>query len=195
MRDTGCRDNCFITGGFSNWRKSTEKFDKHEKSGAHREAASYLLNSQNRPLSAVFSNASVQQQTRAKAAHTLLFRRIRFIGRQGLPLRGHDHRSGLLWQLMVERSHEHPDVREWMKRRNNWMDDKIQNEIVDMFAAVIQRKISSEVQSCSFLALPQMEPPTLQGMNNFLFQCNIATQSFKCTTSFWASTPLQIQQH
>lgn len=38
-------------------------------------------------------------------------------------------------------------------RRDNWMSDTIQSEILEMLAHAIQREIMSEIALCSYLGL------------------------------------------
>ena len=64
-----------------------------------------------------------------------------------MPLRGHMHRDGALWQLMMERTYNLPKEREWLLRRDNWMSDTIQNEILELFAHAIQREITELIHA------------------------------------------------
>lgn len=93
------------------------------------------------PINALLSEAAAKEQRTARKMLELIFSCIRFLGRQGLPLRGAASRHGMLWQLMVERVRTDPDLENWMKRRDNWMSGSIQNEILELFAHDIQRKI------------------------------------------------------
>lgn len=101
----------------------------------------------------MLSDLEARDQKTARTVLELLFRSIKFLGWEGMPLRGHSHRDGVLWQLMVERTHSLPRAREWLLRRDNWMLDTIQNEIIEMFDHAIQREIISETLHCSFFGL------------------------------------------
>ena len=166
-RDLSSRDNCFISDGFSNWKKATECFQKHEKSCAHKEAAAKLIALNEKPIDTMLSNACGLEQKKARSALVLLCRSIRFLGRQGLPLQGDDHRDGVLWQLMVERAHEEPDLSAWLKRRNNWMSDTIQNEIIGMFGASIQRHIGAEALCAAYYGITADGTTDCSGQEQF----------------------------
>lgn len=146
-------DSSFARGGFCNWKKAREKFAQHELSDLHSDSLRALATLKATPISAMLSDLEARDQKTARTVLELLFRSIKFLGREGMPLRGHSHRDGVLWQLMVERTHSLPRAREWLLRRDNWMLDIIQNEIIEMFDHAIQREIISETLHCSFFGL------------------------------------------
>ena len=147
------KDSPFVYEGFSNWKKAVEKFSKHELSSLHYESTRGLASVAKNPITSMLSESAVQNQAIAKSVLGLFFRSIRYLGRQGLPLRGHRHHDGNLWQLMMERTESLPKAREWMLRRDNWMSDTIQNEILQMFGHEIQRHIISKVVESNFFGL------------------------------------------
>ena len=96
----------FITGGFGNWRKALKRFQEHEKSEIHLEAIERL--------SAKVSGSHIGVQLNAQYAADQKFHKtmllklpevVRFLGRQGLPLRGHsadvESFEGNLYQLLL----------------------------------------------------------------------------------------------
>ena len=143
----------FSKEGFSNWKKAREKFTQHELSDIHSNSVCALATLKSTPINAMLSDLAAREQNTARTVLELLFRTIKFLGREGIPLRGHTHRDGILWQLMLERTHSLPQAREWMMRRDNWMSDTTQNEILEMFAHAIQREIVSDSQHGSFFGL------------------------------------------
>lgn len=54
---------------------------------------------------------------------------------------------------MMEQTYNLPKEREWVMRRDNWMSDTVQNEIISQFAHAIQRKIISRSSDCDFFGL------------------------------------------
>ena len=125
-RDT-VRLNSFVTGGFCNWRKSTAKFNEHERSEAHSKSVERLSSLVHTPISAMLSNVAAKQQKTARNVLELLFRSIRFLGRKGIPFRGDTNRDGILYEYMLERTYDLPEEHAWIQRRDNWMSDIIQN--------------------------------------------------------------------
>ncbi|KAJ8376205.1 hypothetical protein SKAU_G00067850 [Synaphobranchus kaupii] len=157
--------------GFSNWRKALEKIREHEKSRIHVNANQRLAALRSTPINVLLSDAIAKNQQTAREVLEILFSSVRFLGRQGLPLRGNENRDRVLWQLMVERVRSDRDHFDWMNRRDNWMSPNIQNEILELFAHEIQRQVATKASQSLFLGL------TADGMTDITgkeqFSCNI----------------------
>ncbi|KAL2098343.1 hypothetical protein ACEWY4_007550 [Coilia grayii] len=145
-------DAVFIRGGFSNWLKATEKFREHEKSAFHLDAVSKVAALNSTPISALLSEVVAKEQNTARVVLEEAFKTARYLVRQGLPHRGHDHRDGHFWQLMHDRT-EPPEARQWMLRRDNWLSDNIQNEIIEQLAHAVQRKLVQEASTSHYFGL------------------------------------------
>ena len=85
------RSSPFINKGFGSWNKALERFDVHEKSQMHHEAVERLACKASSVDLGVMMNAwsSADQEFHRNMLFKLL-RAIRFLGKQGLPLRGHN---------------------------------------------------------------------------------------------------------
>ena len=151
--DAAISGGSFVKGGFRNWRKATEKCNSHEKSRCHIEAVHKLAALKSTPINALLSNAIAKNQLTAQTVLELAFRSLKFLGREGLPIRGQDHRDGVFWQLMLERTYADPAARDWLLRRDNWMGCECQNEILELLAHAVQRKIMAEAQSSPYYGL------------------------------------------
>ena len=145
--------NVFVDSGFSNWKKGTKKFSIHEKSSAHKEATEKILYSKQTPISAILSEQVSSSQAIARTVLKVIFSSIKYLGQQGLALRGGEHHDGNLWQLVLERVQDVPSVKEWLNKRDTWMSDTIQKEIIQMFAHSVQRSIVTNISQCSYLGL------------------------------------------
>lgn len=62
-----------------------------------------------------------------------------------VPFRGDTTRDSVLYKLMIEPIYSLPKEQEWVLRRDNWMWDTIQNEIIQQLAHAVQRAIVSRV--------------------------------------------------
>lgn len=133
----------FVERGFSNWRKATAKFSLHKKSTIHRDAIRTLVGLQQTPISALLSDIASKEQQTAKNVLEILFHSISLLGRKGLPFRGETIRDGrpILSELMFEQTYNLPKEREWMMRRDNWISNIIQNEIITPFAHSVRRTV------------------------------------------------------
>ena len=161
------KDSTFVETGFSNWKKARDKFHLHEKSALHMEYMRALSLLKNKPVTSMISETSNKQQQIAKTVLNLFFRSIKFLGRQGLPLRGYKNRDGNLWQLMLERTSSLPDARQWLLKRDNWTSNVIQNEILQLYGHAIQRQIVTDTQHCSSFGLVADGTTDISGTEQF----------------------------
>lgn len=82
----------------------------------------------------------------------LLFSCLRFLGRKRIPLRGAANWDGVFWQLIMERGRTDPGLNNWLKRRDNWMSNNIQYQILRLFAHDIQRQMGAKASQSPLLA-------------------------------------------
>ncbi len=54
---------------------------------------------------------------------------------------------------MLERTYSLPEAREWLLRKDNWMSDTVQNEILECFAHAVQRKIVAGASNSHYYGL------------------------------------------
>lgn len=98
---------------------------------------------------------NIREQHAAQKALLLLFSSVLFLGEQGFPLRGREHDGGALRKLVMRRAQEdcNPDVSAFLQKRDNWMSDTIQNEIISMCGEYIQRKLMNDAAASEFVGL------------------------------------------
>ena len=125
-----------------------------------------------------------QQQQIAKTVLNLFFRSIKFLSRQGLPLRGHENRSGNLKQLMLERTSSLADARQWLLKRENWASNVIQNEILQLYGHAIQRQIVTDTQHCSSFGLVADGSTDISGTEQFSCCLQFVDSKFKTQNMF-----------
>ena len=115
----------------------------------------------------MLSKQCQEEQHTAQKALWLIFSSVRYLARQGLSLRGDDHKDGNLYQLLKERSVDVPEMAIWLQRRDNWTSDKIQNEILEMFAHTIHRSIMSDLQNVEFYSITADGTTDISGQEQF----------------------------
>lgn len=85
--------DAFLRKGYQNWKHALEKargFQKHEMSQAHKEATiRYVKSSSNQPdVVDMVSSEAEKQRFKNRQMLLKILTNIRFLARQGLPLRG-----------------------------------------------------------------------------------------------------------
>jgi len=147
----------FVIGGFTNWKKGLQKFSEHESSGTHHEAVE-RLSAKN---SSVHIGSIVSQQKAAETAfHRTMLMKVfsctRYLGRQGLALRGHDERAesfeGNLYQLLLlEASGDHK-MKAWLDKRE-YISPDIINDMIKLMGTAIHNEILAEIKGSRWYAV------------------------------------------
>lgn len=95
----------------------------------------------------------VKEQNTARVVLLEAFKSVHYLARQALPLRGHEHRDGHFGQIMIDRTETLPTARQWMLHRDNWLFDNIQNEIIELLAHAVQRRLVSRASVSYYFGL------------------------------------------
>ena len=147
----------FVEGGFSNWKKALERFGQHEGNEMHQEAMAKLA----AKFSAVDVRAQLSRQHEAemknqRAMFMNLLECVRYLARQGLPLRCHNEDSltfdGNLLQLLPLQAKDDAHVGLWLKKRD-YVSPDIINEIISLCGQKLLRQLLKESCEANFFAL------------------------------------------
>lgn len=147
------RDDAFCSVGFTNWKNAIERFKVHELSQAHMHAVSQLQQMKAMPVDAQISVQKATEQAKSRVALTALFSTIKFLARQGIALRGHESIEGNYMQLLLLRSNEIPELKNWLARTTNYTSSDSQNEMLAMLSHDILRKLITEINATSQFAI------------------------------------------
>ena len=154
------KDRAFTTSGFSNWKKAIERFNKHESSLPHHQAVDFVekIPRTTKNVREMLSSTYAQQKAENRAMLKIILSSIRFLGRQGLALRGRykdlatddlkvsGEIDSNFFQLLKTRAEDNPRLLNWMeKSRDKFMSPDIQNEILCIMVLCIQREITNDV--------------------------------------------------
>ena len=109
-------------------------FRNHEKSASHREAVKVIvtLPSTTRDIVEQLSQQHAAQKLKNRQALYQILSLIRFLGRQGLAVRGDGNElDGNFQQLLLMKAEDDPNLAEWLQRKENvYTSPAIQNEII-----------------------------------------------------------------
>ena len=136
--------------GFNNWKKCPNAFSKHENTDQHKSASNALRNIERASIAVAISSAVEQQQAESRKALLAIFETVKYLARQGLAMQGHTKDEGNFIQLLKLRSGDIPELKQWLKRRDNWLSNHIQNEIVDLLGNAVLEKVVATVKNKEF---------------------------------------------
>ena len=81
-----------------------------------------------------------------------ILQNVQYLGRQGLTLRGHNDEESNFTQLLKLRSHDQPDISDWLARKggDKYTTPEIQNEILTLMSHAVLQVVSSQLQQAEF---------------------------------------------
>lgn len=178
------RDPAFVENGFRYWKNATQRFTHHEKSDAHRESVEVMKYTTKPTIIAALSTQVKEDQMKARKALSVIFSSIKYLCKQGFPIRGHDYQNGPLYSLLLERAADVPELKEWLCRRDSWLSNNIQNEIIQMFAHEVQRNIVKEAETSEYISLIADGTTDCAGEEQFSICIQYVTNSLHVHNSF-----------
>ncbi|XP_047582038.1 zinc finger MYM-type protein 1 isoform X4 [Lutra lutra] len=161
QKNFNCGGESFTAQGISNWKKTLEKFRKHEKSEMHLKSLQYWREYQFFD-EAVNDNLSIhsKQIEGNKKYLRLIIENILFLGKQCLPLRGNDQsissvNKGNFLELLEIRA---KDKGEEIFRLTNLQVDfynstQIQNDIIEIIKTEMLQDIVNEINASSAFSI------------------------------------------
>ena len=150
-------DLAFISRGFYNWKDATVKFTQHAASKCHKESVLKVvtLPSTSKDIAESMSAQIAKERFERRQCFLKILSNIRFLARQGLPLRGHgDETDSNFFQLMKLRGEDDSRVAQWLsKKTDKYTAPDIQNEILKIMALSVLRRITDGIHSSPFLSI------------------------------------------
>ena len=136
------KDPAFITKGFVYWKEATTAFQKHQSSKCHQEATEALIRLPKQiqgDIGETLYQEHQAEKTNNRKMFLLILRSIRFLARQGLPLRGHcGEADSNFMQLLHFQTASFPDLKTWItKKTDKYTSPIIQNECMQIMALQI----------------------------------------------------------
>ena len=126
----------FVEDGFKNLKKALERFREHERSVMHQEVLLKLTSITSANVSGIDIRLNSQLEHDQRHHRQMLMKlltAIRYLARQGMPLRGHNEASesfeGNLYQLLLLEAQECPGMDVWLRRRE-YISPEIINELI-----------------------------------------------------------------
>jgi Domain of unknown function (DUF4371)/hAT family C-terminal dimerisation region len=151
----GRAENTFISTGYRNWKNAIANFAKHEKSATHMFSVSQLRHTATSDsIGTQLSKKLCSEQVTAFGVLMKIITSVRYLARQGLALRGHEHDEGNLEELLNLREAECPDLKVWRNTRyKKFTSWAIQNELLQLMAHSVVRQLCANIVKAGSFAL------------------------------------------
>jgi len=134
----------------------------------------------------MLSSEKRRQQTENCAALQAIVSSLKFLGRQGLSIRGHTEREGNLMQLLQLCQTEHADLANWLKRtgRESYLSHDIQNEILQLMSHSIIRTVIANIQRAQYFAVIADESTDISSKNQLSVSLRWVDETFTVQEDF-----------
>ena len=134
-----------------------EKIRKHKESEHHVEAHQVLriLPTQSTPIDELLDIGHASKKPENRKILLTILQNIRFLARQGLPLRGDGaEQNSNFMQFLKLRAETRPKIHEWLQRKNDtYISKDVQNEMIKLMAHRCLREISGEIQHANYYTI------------------------------------------
>ena len=87
------KDLAFLRKGLTNWKDAAEGLRRHELSKCHQDAVQLMIVRPRtvRDIGETLSSAHAQNKAESRRVLLKILQNVKFLGRQGIALRGHDN--------------------------------------------------------------------------------------------------------
>ena len=122
----------FTSEGYTNWKEANQHFKNK-----------------------LFSDKTTTDQEKNRKCLLKIIPDIRYLGRQGIPLRGaEDGTNSNFNQLNLVRTEDNEDFEIWLQKKTfTYNSPQIQNEIINIMSHEIVRGIGKEVREAEFYSI------------------------------------------
>lgn len=145
----------FSCNGFSQWNKAIERFKIHEKSSIHRSATvATASQTKGTNVSALLSKSKLEEMKNARKALMTIISSLKYLGQQGLAIRGHTDKCSNIHQLLQLRAEDVPELKSWLQRtKYKWISHEVLNELISLLATDVLSKIICCLKEAQYFAL------------------------------------------
>lgn len=180
-------ERTFICGeGFSQWKKASERIPKHQSSDGHlKSIALFSKTSDFEDIGTVISSEYQQSVKENRECLLIIIDNIRYLLRQGLPLRGNTENESNFNQLLEKDKRKNPKFAEWLRKKSGkYTSHAIQDEIIEIIAMKILRKVVKKIKDADFYSIMADETADVANIEQLTFVIRIVTEKFEIKEYF-----------
>ena len=178
-------EGAFDISGFNNWKQPLIDFSRHERSAKHRECVTRWAHyAKGQTVESQLSEQLKADQKINRAALEAIVTSLRYLGRQGLSMRGHDDTEGNFRRLLELRSADSSNLKVFLSgdRRRHYLSHDIQNEVLSLMSRAVVKSIIKNVNDAVYYAVIADETT------------DIANKQQMCITLRWVDEQLSAHE-
>lgn len=150
----GTLESTYISSGYTNWKDACVKFPNHEMSRCHKDAVlkTVTLPATTQNVGELLSSELAKERLERRQCFLKLLSNVRFLSRQGLPLRGAgDESDSNYMQLLLLRAEDDPRIFEWLRKKTDkYTSGDMQNEMMKVMAQLVLDEVKISLYKSPF---------------------------------------------
>ena len=166
-------EKTFISGkGFSDWKKATEKINKHEKSDCHIEATSKICETTTvKDIGTVMSSEYRKITEENRKFLVIIIDCLRYLARQGLPTRSHENDiDSNFHQLLQLEASMIPGFAKWLQKKTcKYTSHRVENQLLEIMALKILRGVVKQIRRSNFYTIMADETCDVANIEQLVF--------------------------
>ena len=142
----------FVTEGFNNWKKAIERFERHARSGLHKEAILKVQYLKQPGIDVHLNNQHLATLKVRRDNMLILLSSLKYLLRQGLAIRGHEEMNGNLMQLLLLQAKGNCALQSFITDKH-YLSNDIINEIIKLMGRTVLQQLLVEIRKAGWFSL------------------------------------------
>ena len=145
-------ETTFVTEGFNNWKKAIKRFERHARSGLHKEATLKVQYLNQPGIDAHLHNQHIAALKVRRENLLILLSSLRYLLRQGLAIRGHEEMNGNLMQLLLLQANGNCALQSFISDKH-YLSNEIINEMIKLMGRTVLQQLLLEIRKTGWFSL------------------------------------------
>ena len=142
----------FVTEGFNNWKKAIEQFERHARSGLHKEAILKVQYLKQQGIDVHLNNQHLATLKVRRDNLLILFSSLKYLLRQGLAVKGHEEMNGNLMQLLLLRAKSNCALQSFISDKH-YLSNNIINEMIKLMSRTVLQQLLVQIRKAGWFSL------------------------------------------
>ena len=142
----------FVTEGFNNWKKAIERFERHARSGLHKEAILKVQYLKQPGIDVHLNNQHLATLKVRRDNLLILLSSLKYLLRQGLAIRGHEEINGNLMQLLLLQAKGNCALQSFISDKH-YLSNDIINEMIKLMSRTVLQQLLVEIRKAGWFSL------------------------------------------
>lgn len=142
----------FVTEGFNNWKKAIEHFERHARSGLHKESLQKIQCLKRPGIDVHLNNQHLAALKVRRDNLLILLSSLKYLLRQGLAIRGHEEVNSNLMQLLLLQAKSNSTFQSFINDKH-YLSNEIINEMIRLMGRTVLQQLLVDIRKAGWFSL------------------------------------------